>query len=255
MAVSTHILAIVSLLFFAALSARHFTHMFQLNSYTEKVQLAWMKKNFVYNIPIILLPIGALAVAFISAREYAYSYGLLGLWAIVLSLFYFPKKAKKPLVYTARVKRLLTTYSLVTLAVMVLGVLLGESGEFLLLGLAAALTPFTILLANKINAPMEKAIRNHYIKDAKKMLKSHSRLKIIGITGSYGKTSVKYFLTSLLSVKYNVLMTPESYNTPMGVVKTIRSSLRATHDIFVCEICFYIRITYIVSGMKFFYLV
>ena len=30
-------------------------------------------------------------------------------------------------------------------------------------------------------------------------------------------------------------MTPESYNTPMGVVKTIRTSLRATHDVFVCE--------------------
>ena len=235
MEISTHILAISALLFFAVLSARHFTHMFQLNSYTEKVQLAWMKKNFIYTIPVILLPVGALAVAFISAREYAYSYGLLGLFAIVLSLFYFPKKAKKPLVYTARVKRLLTTYSVITLAVMALGILLGESGEFLLLGLAAALTPFAILLANKVNAPMEKAIRNHYIKDAKKMLKSHSRLKIIGITGSYGKTSVKYFLTSLLSVKYNVLMTPESYNTPMGVVKTIRSSLRATHDIFVCE--------------------
>ena len=235
MAISTHILAIVSLAFFAALSARYFTHMFQLNSYTEKVQLGWMKKNFAYSIPTVLFPVCAIVFAFISAREYAYAYGLLGLFAILLSLFYFPKKAKKPLVYTARVKRLLATYSVLTIAVIALGILLGESGEFILIGLAAALTPFTLLLANRINAPMEKAIRNHYIRDAKKILKSHSRLKIIGITGSYGKTSVKYFLTSLLSVKYNVLMTPESYNTPMGVVKTVRSSLRATHDIFVCE--------------------
>lgn len=51
-------------------------------------------------------------------------------------------------------------------------------------------------------------------------------LTVIGITGSYGKTSAKNFLHALLSVKYNVLMTPESYNTTMGVVRTIREQLR-----------------------------
>ena len=67
------------------------------------------------------------------------------------------------------------------------------------------------------------------------MLKACPDLKVIGITGSYGKTSVKYFLSTALKAKYNVLMTPESYNTPMGVVKTIREQLRPTHEIFVCE--------------------
>ncbi len=235
MELSTHILAIVSLIFFAALSARHFTHMFQLNSYTANVQLGWMKKNRLYCIPVFALPLAAVAVAFISARSYAYAYGLLALAALLLSLFHFPRKAKKPLVYTARVKRLLTTFAVVTILFGTVGVLLGGNGEFIIISLAAALTPFTILLANTINAPLEKAIRNYYIRDAKKLLKSHSRLKIIGITGSFGKTSVKYYLSTLLQTKFNVLMTPESYNTPMGVVKTIRSSLRATHDIFVCE--------------------
>ena len=42
-------------------------------------------------------------------------------------------------------------------------------------------------------------------------------------------------MTALLSEKFDVLMTPASYNTPMGVVKTIRESLRATHEIFVSE--------------------
>lgn len=67
------------------------------------------------------------------------------------------------------------------------------------------------------------------------MLKACPDLKVIGITGSYGKTSVKYYLSTVLKAKYNVLMTPESYNTPMGVVKTIREQLRPTHEIFVCE--------------------
>lgn len=95
--------------------------------------------------------------------------------------------------------------------------------------------PFLVLIGNFINAPIEKGIRQYYINDAKKMLKACPDLKVIGITGSYGKTSVKYFLSTALKAKYNVLMTPESYNTPMGVVKTIREQLRPTHEIFVCE--------------------
>ena len=67
------------------------------------------------------------------------------------------------------------------------------------------------------------------------MLAACPNLAVIGVTGSYGKTSVKFYLNTLLKAKYNVLMTPESYNTPMGVVKTVRGSLRATHEIFICE--------------------
>ena len=235
MELSAHILALVCLAFFAALSARYFTHMFQLNSYTEKVQRSWMQRKFLRLVPCALIAVIAIVCAFCKERNFIYAYLWLALGALVLSLFYFPRKAKKPLACTARVKRLWVTYALLTLLVGALAVLLGGTGEFVLLGLVTAATPFTLLLANICNAPIEKAVRNYYIRDAKKLLASHKRLRIIGITGSFGKTSVKYYLTALLGVKYNVLMTPESYNTPMGVVKTIRSSLRATHDIFVCE--------------------
>ena len=235
MEISAQILALVCLAFFAALAVRYFTHMFQLNSYTEKVQLGWMQKNILRTVPCMAIAVIAIACAFCKAQEFTYGYLFLALAALALSLFYYPKKAKKPLAYTARVKRLLATYSLLTLLVGTLAVLLGGTGAFVLLGLVAGATPFTLLLANIANSPIEKAVRNYYINDAKKLLASHKRLRIIGITGSFGKTSVKYYLTALLGAKYNVLMTPESYNTPMGVVKTIRSSLRATHDIFVCE--------------------
>jgi UDP-N-acetylmuramoyl-tripeptide--D-alanyl-D-alanine ligase len=58
---------------------------------------------------------------------------------------------------------------------------------------------------------------------------------VVGITGSYGKTSTKYYLSTILSEKFDVLMTPGSFNTPMGVVKTVRESLRPTHEVFICE--------------------
>ena len=60
-------------------------------------------------------------------------------------------------------------------------------------------------------------------------------MTVIGVTGSYGKTSVKYYLDTLLRVKYQVLITPESFNTPMGVVRTIRENMKNTDEIFICE--------------------
>ncbi len=235
MELSAQILAFVSLAFFIILSARYFTHMFQLNSYTAKVQFVWLGKNFMRVLPCIILGGTAFACSFLSYRGYAYAHLIFAIAALLLSLTYTPKKAKKPLVYTARVKRLLATYSIVVIAICAVAAVLGGAAEFYLLAAFALLSPILVIIANIINAPIEAAVRRYYINDAKKLLKSHSRLKIIGITGSFGKTSVKYYLTALLGAKYNVLMTPESYNTPMGVVKTIRGSLRGTHEIFVCE--------------------
>ena len=91
------------------------------------------------------------------------------------------------------------------------------------------------IIANIINYPIEYGIRKHYINDAKKILKNMPNLIVIGVTGSYGKTSVKNFLVKTLSAKYEVLTTPKNYNTTMGVVKTIREELKPIHQIFVCE--------------------
>ena len=91
------------------------------------------------------------------------------------------------------------------------------------------------IITNIINYPVEHGIRKYYINDAKKILKNMPNLIVIGVTGSYGKTSVKNFLVKTLSAKYEVLTTPKNYNTTMGVVKTIREELKSTHQIFVCE--------------------
>ena len=89
--------------------------------------------------------------------------------------------------------------------------------------------------ANTINRPIEKGINNHYINDAKRILNANPDMTIIGVTGSYGKTSVKFYLETLLQTKFSTLVTPESYNTPMGVVITIRTLMKPTYEVFVCE--------------------
>ena len=67
------------------------------------------------------------------------------------------------------------------------------------------------------------------------ILRACPDLTVVGITGSYGKTSVKNFLHALLSARYQTLMTPESFNTPMGVVRTVREQLRPSHEVFLGE--------------------
>ena len=91
------------------------------------------------------------------------------------------------------------------------------------------------MVCNFLNSPMEKAVNQHFVNDALSRLRQMPDMKIIGITGSYGKTSVKFYLKTLLEARYSVLMTPESFNTPMGVVRTIREHLRPDHEIFLCE--------------------
>ncbi|MDE5830414.1 MAG: UDP-N-acetylmuramoyl-tripeptide--D-alanyl-D-alanine ligase, partial [Clostridia bacterium] len=99
-----------------------------------------------------------------------------------------------------------------------------------------ALYPLYIIAINYINKPINNLINKYYINDAKKILKGMPNLKIIAVTGSYGKTSTKNYLAKILSSKYNVLYTPGNFNTLLGITKTIRANLKPTHEIFICEI-------------------
>lgn len=227
---------IIPFLFAFITSSLRQMHMFQLNSYSGVKHFRWMKKNILAVVPNILSIVFAVVYFYLPAL-----YCFVGLFLIFGFLNIPRKKAKKPLVFTTRVIRMFVTEAIVLIAVCVgfgwinnwdhWAILLVIPFELLIY----ALTPFIIILSNIINAPVEAMVRKYYINDAKKMLRSCPDLKIIGITGSYGKTSMKFFLTTLLKGKYDVLMTPESYNTPMGVVKTIRGSLKGYHEIFVCE--------------------
>ena len=210
------------------------THMFQLNSYKTAVQLKWMGGNFRHYIINIILLVISIAATFTNA---VWLYIVFYVFALISALVNRPmKNAKKPLVYTARVKRMLVTDCVIWLAAFAAAFFAGgERFGLLGMGILLSLAPLLPVIGNIVNSPIEKAIRQYYINDAKKMLKACPDLKVIGITGSYGKTSVKYYLSTVLKAKYNVLMTPESYNTPMGVVKTIREQLRPTHEVFVCE--------------------
>lgn len=235
------VVAVAVFLFPTAMAAIDSMHFFQLNSYRFDTHTKWMKENGKKYLTHTILSVLMLIALFFEIDVKIKALALIVLFIVALPSEK-PKKAKKPLVYTPRVKRMLFTETLLTIIFVGASVTPAFMGSerhetYMLLALAIiyACAPLLCLLANLINKPVELGINRHYTNDAKKILRSCPDLKIIGITGSYGKTSVKYYLTTLLKTKYNVLMTPESYNTPMGVVKTIRGSLKATDEIFVCE--------------------
>lgn len=244
--------ALWAIIFF---SLREF-HMLQLNGYKTPEHSWWMKKNFRrYIYPIVLFAAQLFCVLVLTefsnydtgepptdlkkGLPFAIAFTLLNVVFIIANK---PgKKFKKPLVYTARVKRMLTTFFVIIAAAFGVSACLGSHIGFTnpipyaIIGTALYLTPILVPLSNIINKPIEKAVQNYYINDAKKLLKSSRNLHVIGITGSYGKTSMKFCLSELLSSQYNTLKTPESFNTPMGVTITIRRDLKPTHEYFVCE--------------------
>ncbi|MEK7065291.1 MAG: UDP-N-acetylmuramoyl-tripeptide--D-alanyl-D-alanine ligase [Patescibacteria group bacterium] len=78
-------------------------------------------------------------------------------------------------------------------------------------------------------------IKNYYIRMAGKKLSFYPNLTIIGITGSYGKTSVKNFLTHILSGKYNTISAPKNINTDIGVAEFVLRTDFAKTNIFIVE--------------------
>jgi len=83
--------------------------------------------------------------------------------------------------------------------------------------------------------PIEKIIGCYYISKSKKILMESNCNVRIGITGSFGKTSVKTILDSILNEHFVVLTTPKNYNTPFGISKTINNMLDVSHQLFLCE--------------------
>ncbi len=143
--------------------------------------------------------------------------------------------AKKPLVYTARAKRLFgLALSLLGLLAILFAIVLTDDRWRIAVFLFCELTVPILVISSIMILPIELTINGAYLRDARKRINT-LKPKIIGITGSYGKTSTKYILQQILSKKYNTLMTPDSYNTPMGICKVIRGDLAHEHEMFIVE--------------------
>ncbi len=204
-----------------------YMHIFQLSSYFCKKYAKWMKVNVK---KILLRSIGVLIPSLILLFNNNIA-KIISIIILAISIFAnLPKhKAKVPLKFTKRIIRMCITQVIIIILICVM-----DKSNIALEILN--ITAFGLcIITNIINYPIEYGIRRYYINDAKKILKDMPNLTVIGVTGSYGKTSVKNFLVKTLSAKYEVLATPKNYNTTMGVVRTIREELKPIHQVFICE--------------------
>ena len=152
------------------------------------------------------------------------------------------KPAKKPLKFTGRAVRLLVAIALVVVPFTFAFFLkydISTWGGYLLVSvqryLPGILLPLTVMLAYLITNPIEALVKRWYFNDARKKLDRQENLIKIAITGSYGKTSTKFILATILSEKFKTLATPASFNTPMGVTRVIREQLEKDHEAFHCR--------------------
>ncbi len=108
---------------------------------------------------------------------------------------------------------------------------------YYLLGLLVADlgAPLLVLFTARCMIPVEWYVQEGYKRQAREKLSSLPGLVTIGITGSYGKTSVKFIVAEILKQRFHVLATPSSYNTPMGICLVVNNQLMPEHQVLVLE--------------------
>lgn len=246
------------------LRGRFFLHIFQQSGYKLNEFWHWLFTNWNR---FVITPEHVLINVVIFGLLYFMSNTITGSAVIIILTFfgffwfgpfnyYRGEKPKKPLVFTPRMIRLTIPYSLFGLILPVGVTYIAYTGnipftrlviqndtlysaDMYLLSfgwvLANALMPFFIFLAGLITKPIEDYVYRHFIKLARRKLANMPDLTVIGITGSYGKTSTKFMIRDLLSERYSVCATPASYNTPMGICKVINNDLQAHHQVLILE--------------------
>ncbi len=176
------------------------------------------------NLMSIIPVLGAFAVYFVADKRYA---------------------LKVPLKYTTRAVRLIVAHTVICIVICALFAF-GLAAiayvadytwikllRFVPIAVMPVLTPLTLALANTAMKAYEIPHLNGYIRRATRALDASSCVKV-GITGSFGKTSVKRIAAHILGTKYKVLATPASYNTPVGIAKCVGETPPEC-DIFLAE--------------------
>ena len=228
----------------------------QQSGYKNSMFFAWLRRkdNMYFNKLCVLalclaMPVcvSALCFSFLGERGAILVSGLVFL---IFTLAYLVSDAKSalkvPLKRTARAIRLFCAYVVLT-AVFVFGLIylldvlrdVNGSKLYRIIGyvpfaLVVIGLPFIFALANAIVSIFENARNAKFVKRAGQVLNETDAIRV-AVVGSYGKTSVKNILKTILEEKYSVVETPASYNTPIGVAKTVFSPEFKEKQVFIAE--------------------
>ena len=233
------LLSLIPLVYLTYIKSKKSIHMLQQNYYDESNRyLLWIKNNLKKVFLSFDLALFIIAFAFLLNNVISNCLFILLTLFSIIEIKRIKEQVKKPLVITARVKRMFVT--LLVLYLIIIGVIILLFNEnniivyYLIFSLITYLNYFVLWLVNKINIPVEKCVYLHYKHMAQKKLFSMN-LPVIGITGSYGKTSSKNILNDVLNVKFNSFATPKNFNTPYGLIRSINNYLDKFNDCFIAE--------------------
>jgi UDP-N-acetylmuramoyl-tripeptide--D-alanyl-D-alanine ligase len=209
-------------------------HVFQQEHYENARLYHWVRRDLRRLAPALAATVlagGALAELL---GVFAAAAGLAA--AVAYAVFSWRREQVKPLVFTARAKRLFGMALLVAVAPSVVA---GLAGGPLAAGVAGALTvlalPWLLGLANVVLKPYQQLENRRYVRAAQRRLREIRPL-VIGISGSFGKTTTKACVTAALDAHGPTYPTPASFNSFLGVVRAINEGLEPRHDAFVAEL-------------------
>jgi UDP-N-acetylmuramoyl-tripeptide--D-alanyl-D-alanine ligase len=232
--------------------SRRALHLLQLEHYENARLLMWLRRRGEVADPLDLAATIAAAVllAVSLAPDHRFV-ALVGFTAIAAVLATAqarrrPRVDVKPLVLTQRARRLWTLALAGPAAVAVLGavltVALGSdvplAAATLLVAAALPGAPWLMCAANLCLAPVQRRINGRF-EDAARARLAAVAPEVIAITGSYGKTTTKVCVGAVLSQAMETLITPASFNSQLGVIRTINEHLVDRHRAFVVEMGMY----------------
>lgn len=198
---------------------------------------------YLFDVCAVVVFVGAWAgFYFVQARAFLGFLTTLFFFVAEIAMYFMEDlpTRKKPLKYTKRAVRCLVFVSLcgtalATCALAVANVRLEDSYfRYLVFFAYQIVFPLVFIVSGNVINVFEKANNKGYELRTERILNSFPNLTKIAITGSFGKTSVKNFLNTVLQEKYNVLATPKSFNTPMGISLATKE-LDETYDCFIAE--------------------
>lgn len=220
---------------FAAARTLRYALFFQQEEYDGRRFLAWVREKRVIDrkLSAALLVLGVLALLPVEfASEGAKVLAGLAFLAAAYVDVTSTRAAKKKLTVTARVKRILAVDTTLLVLAAAATVLLGAHPLLWIVCVQAV--PLLLVLAKRLLDPQEKRVQARFRAEAEDRLKA-VRPRVIAITGSFGKTSVKHILGHILGLTSETVYTPGSVNTVMGIVRVIREKLADGTRNFVVE--------------------
>ncbi len=241
-------LAILGFWIFATLKNIIFwTYIWQIKEYRRDRIFAYfeipssrkliLNLRLLFSIVILGMSVAMLVIQDIWYIGWGFSITILAFYVLMFLRFFeqIRRKEIKLPDFTGRALLVLSVSILIYLVSVIGAIQIDREYVVLLIVILDILAPFICSVGVVISTPLAQVVKNRILSKAKLKMGRMQDLLVIGVTGSYGKTSTKEFIATLLSQKFNVLTTEKNNNTEISIARTILNKLKPSHDIFVVE--------------------